>query len=312
MLTRKMTRRIIGIVLTVALIVSSVALAVTAATAVDTSHPGSLCLTYSYDGQSFAGIDVSIYHVADITRYGEYSLSGAFADLPVEVNNIKTQDEWNQVASTLSAYVTAKEILPDGKSTTDENGTVSFGEIPLGLYMVAAVRIEGDTGYYVFDQFMISLPDLDDEDKWVYDVVAKPKSVFQEFEYEDITYHVNKLWKDEGYAHKRPQSIDLELYCNGTLTETVTLSAENNWNYSWTAKDDGSIWQVVETDVAEGYTVTMEQSEASFTVINSYEKPEIPPVTGDVSNIDIYLWIICAAGLGLIVLGVTGRRRKSE
>ena len=54
MLTRKITRRIIGIVLTVALIVSSVALAVTAATAVDTSHPGSLCLTYSYDGQSFA------------------------------------------------------------------------------------------------------------------------------------------------------------------------------------------------------------------------------------------------------------------
>ena len=90
----------------------------------------------------------------------------------------------------------------------------------------------------------------------------------------------------------------------------MVLSAENNWTYTWTTTDDGAIWQAVETNVPEGYTVTLEQSGNYFFVTNSYDKPTPPPSTGDISNPYLYLIVMCVAGLGLIVLGITGRRGK--
>ena len=305
-----MRRRILGVVLAMTLLLSFLGFAAEAATFVDTQAPGSLQLTYSYDGQAFGQIPVRIYHVAEIDAYATFTLAGGFEELPVELNQVKTQEEWRQVASTLAAYVTALDIAPSAQALTDENGMVQFAQLPLGLYLVEGVRAEREDGYCQFDSFVISVPDLDEADAWVYDVVAKPKSVFQQILPQEITYTVNKLWKDEGHAHLRPQSITLELYRDGELVETVTLSAENNWTYSWTTQDDGAVWQVVEANVPDGYTVTMEQREAHFFVTNSYDEPVPPPETGDISGTSVYLLMMVGAGLGLIVLGLTARKGK--
>lgn len=305
-----MRRKIFGLILTVAFLMSFLALTVEAATFVDTQNSGSLTLTYSYDGQGFAQVPIRIYRVAEISEYADFTLTGAFSDLPVELNQVKTQDEWRQVASTLMAYVTALSIPADWEEMTDDNGMVTFSGLPLGLYLVEGVRVEREDGYCQFDGFVISVPDLNEEDEWNYDVIAKPKSVFHEIQPRPITYTVNKLWKDEGHTHLRPQNIQLELYRNGELVETVTLSAENNWTYSWTTEDDGSVWQVVEINVPDGYTVTLEQKDTYFFVTNSYDEPVEPPITGDITNIQLYLLIMGAAGIGLIVLGLTARKGK--
>lgn len=303
-------RKVLGVVLTLTLLLSFVAFSAEAATAVDTQIPGSLTLTYSYDGQPFSGITVGIYRVADISQYADFTLTGAFSQLPVEVNKVKTQQEWKQVASTLSAYVTAQSIPADREAVTDQDGVVSFSGLPLGLYLVAGVRAEQKNGYCQFDSFMISVPDLNEQDEWVYDVVAKPKSVFHEVKPVMITYTVNKLWKDEGYTHLRPKSVSLELYKNGTLAETVALSAANNWTYSWTAEDDGSLWQVVEANVPKGYKVTLEQKGNFFFVTNGYDMPVTPPPMGDIFNPTVYLIIMGVSGLGLIGLGIAGKKGK--
>ena len=305
-----MKRKILSAALLIVFLLSSYAFVAEAATHVDTQQTGSLTLTYSYDGQPFSQLDIRIYYVASISEYADFTLAGAFAQLPVEVNAVKTQEEWKQVASTLSAYVTSEAIPADYEAVTAEDGTVVFAQLPLGLYLVEGVRAERENGCCQFDDFVISVPGLDTQDNWVYDVIAKPKSAFQEILPREITYTVNKLWKDEGHANQRPQNITLELYRNRELVETVILSAENNWTYAWTAVDDGSVWQVVDINVPDGYTVTLEQRDTYFFVTNSYDDPVEPPPTGDFSNVQIYLVIMCVAGVGLIVLGLTARKGK--
>lgn len=305
-----MRKRILATLLTAIFLLSGLALAAQGATYVDTEATGSLTLTYSCEGQPLAAAQIRIYRVAEISRYADFLLTGAFAQLPVEVNQVKTQAEWNQVASTLSAYVTSESISPDGQAATDAQGVARFGSLPLGLYLVEGLRVDVEGGYRQFDSFVISIPDLDETDSWVYDVQAKPKSVFQEVTPQPITYTVNKLWKDEGYSHLRPQSISLELYCNGALVETVTISAENDWSYSWSAPDDGSVWQVVEADVPDGYTVTMEQKDTVFIVTNGYDDPDDPPKTGDITDLRLPMILMGAAGAGLVVLGILTIGRK--
>lgn len=305
-----MRKRMLATVLTVLFLLGALALAAEGATYVDTEATGSLTLTYSCEGQPLAAAQIRIYRVAEISKYADFLLTGAFTELPVEVNQVKTQTEWNQVASTLSAYVTAMEILADAQAVTDAEGVVRFDSLPLGLYLVEGLRVDVEGGYRQFDSFVISVPDLDETDSWVYDVQAKPKSVFQEVTPQPITYTVNKLWKDEGYSHLRPQNITLELYRDGTLVETVTLSAENDWSYSWSAPDDGAVWQVVEADVPEGYTVTMEQKDTFFFVTNGYEDPEKPPKTGDITDLRLPMILMGVAGAGLVILGVMTIGRK--
>lgn len=42
---------------------------------------------------------------------------------------------------------------------------------------------------------------------------------------------VIKVWKDTGNADLRPTSIEADLFCDGTLYQTVELTAANNWHY---------------------------------------------------------------------------------
>lgn len=303
-------RKIIGAVLVLALLLSFAGLTTQAATRVDTGLRGSLTLTYGYDGQMFAGLNIRIYRVAEISEFADFALTGAFAALPISLENIKTQEEWREIASTASAYVVSEEIPADNEIPTGENGTVTFTDLSLGLYLVYMVRAEQEDGYCHFDSFMISVPTLDEEDNWVYDVVARPKSFHKVIVPKQISYTVNKLWRDEGHEHLRPQTISIEVYRDGEFVETVVLSAENNWTYTWTTTDDGAIWQAVETDVPDGYSVTLEQDGNYFFVTNSYDDPPPPPNTGDIGRPYLYLILMVAAGLGLIVLGITGKRGK--
>ena len=42
------------------------------------------------------------------------------------------------------------------------------------------------------------------------------------------------VWDDDGYEDLRPSEVTVTLLKNQKVYETVTLSAANNWRYSWT------------------------------------------------------------------------------
>lgn len=104
----------------------------------------------------------------------------------------------------------------------------------------------------------------------------------------------------------------MEVRRDGQLQQTVTLSAENNWMYTWKAVDDGSVWTVNEVNVPEGYTVGIQRSGDTFSITNT--KPETPagnrPQTGDTTNMTLYVLLMAASGLALLVVGIVLRKKS--
>ena len=270
-----------------------------------------LDLTYKYEETFFDGEEIKIYKVADFTLVGEYVLSDMFDEYPINIGDIKTQDEWNAVRDTIVAYIAADSLVPTTTATTNADGVASFDNLSVGLYLVGGIVTDYiDDGTIEFADFLISVPGIDEADKWVYDVDATPKSVYHEPVYEEIEYSVIKLWKDSGNEDKRPNAVEIEIFKDGELIENVKLSSENNWKHSWIGLDDGSVWTVVERNVPEGYTLTLEKKDAAFVVTNTFIP--IEPPTGDSFNAQPYIIAICVSGVLLIVVGIIRHKKESE
>lgn len=295
------------------LLAAALTFGVGARTAIDTDRLGSISLTYGYDGQAFEGLEIRLFRVANVDRSCIFALTDDFTDYPVEVNTVRTQDEWRQIASTLHAYAAADVIEPTAIGTTDSEGKIVFSDLATGLYLIEGVTTEYMGGYCTFDSFMLSVPTVYsdiDNDTWVYDLEAVPKSVT--YQPGENTYTVNKIWKDAGVENKRPPTIKVELIRDGLLYEEVTLSAENNWSYSWTVIDDGAKWLVVERQIPEGYQVTIDQNDTTFIIANTHEDDDPPPQTGDTSSIYLYVILMCIAGAGLLAVGIGMNRGKKQ
>lgn len=120
-----------------------------------------------------------------------------------------------------------------------------------------------------------------------------------------------KLWKGDNGSHARPATIEVEIFRNGTSYQTVTLSEENHWVYTWSAEDDGSDWKVVERNIPTGYTMTVEERETAFVLTNTFDHdvPK-PPETGDTANIMLWVILMIVSGSSLIIFGITGKRNR--
>lgn len=282
------------------------------ASPVDTAHLSSLTVEYKHNEERFDGLEIKIYRIAEAHEDATFSLFGDFKEYPVNIYGITSQTEWKSLTSTLAAYVAADSIAPTATLLTDENGVAAFTDILPGIYLVGAVTEETETGVVKFENFMSVIPRTLEDDSHEYDVTAIPKYEFIPFEAKDIEYKVVKLWRDEGKTEIRPVSVEVEILKNGETFTTVQLSSENNWTYSWTAKDDGSIWNAVERNVAEDYTVTVESDGVSFVITNTYEYEETPPQTGDTMNFFPYIVAMSISGVMLIIIGVWYSRKPRE
>jgi len=240
---------------------------------------------------------------------GTFDLSGKFADYPVDIHGITSKSEWKQVCQTLSSYISADSIPSDHSGKTDENGTVTFTEIDVGMYLTLSRRVESGDKIVIFESFLTVLPGGTDTDKHVYDVTAKPKSdVFTPVD-KEIEYTVVKHWRDNGSSGLRPDKIDVDIFKNGQKVSSQELSPLNNWSYSWTAKDDGAVWIAVERNVSDKYTVTSVPYGSTLVLTNSlvFDDPEAPPM-GVETNFWPYILMMFISGGILIAFAIKLKR----
>lgn len=243
---------------------------------IDPGKTSSLTLQYRHNGAYFEGLEIKTYHVGDVSAAGIYSLTNAFQYSSVNLNYVKTQAEWKTIASTLAAFAAAESLNPDCSAVTEGNGTVSFRNLKPGMYLTLAVSHKGDTEITSFETFLTAVPYPDGSGTYQYDVTAFPKCSSRPVVSDKVEYKVIKLWKDTGFSQNRPERIRVRIMKDGKVQEIQTLSGDNNWSYSWTAEDDGSIWQVSEIAISFGYSVTITESGSTFILTNTHEELQEP------------------------------------
>ncbi|MGM9948159.1 Cna B-type domain-containing protein [Floccifex sp.] len=138
-------------------------------------------------------------------------------------------------------------------------------------------------------------------------------------EEKDIT--VQKVWNDQNDKDGiRPEKVQFELYQNGELRDTCTLSEGNDWDIDFTLHafdEDGNVieYSVVEINVADGYTSKVTGSALDdFTITNTHEitkkedlKKKNTTNTGVQSSFYTNLLLFTLSGTGLLFLN---KKRK--
>ena len=125
----------------------------------------------------------------------------------------------------------------------------------------------------------------------------------------DINISVTKLWYGDS-SLTRPTYVTVQLYRNGYLVDTATLSANNNWSKTWYGLSGTFIWTVDEVSVPAGYTKQVIQTNGRFTITNTqYTYAELPKTGGEGD-----LTFACALMAGGILCAaiVLIRRKKTE
>ena len=284
---------------------------------IDTSRSCSVTLSYDYGTTAIPNVPVSVYRVADVAADGTFTLTGGFSSLAGSVTLDNTQDaaSWVAQAQTLADYAATSSAAPLQTSASGKDGTCSLAGLKTGLYLVVSKTATVDDATYGFKPILVSMPQLGTNGAWVYQgAAASPKSEVVKTE----RLRVVKQWADEGNEAKRPTSVKVQIMHEGTVVDTQTLDASNDWSYAWDAPADGSSWTVQELDVPDGYTASVTHDGAVFTLVNTSTTPgggtptnPLIPWTGDPTS-----WIVIAgvaiAGLALVLIGRAFSRRAGR
>ena len=275
--------RMLGSLLVCLLLAALLPTAATARGLIDTGKPVSLAIQYPCQGITFR-----LYRVAEVSAYGEYTLTGDFKDDPVTLKQ-PDQAGWRALAATLDGYAARDQRKPLAALETDANGRLTFSGLEAGMYLVTWQKHTTDGYVYTPEPFLICLPGLDGEDNWIYDVTARPKydREKESVQPETVDRKVLKVWKDNGAVNDRSESITVQLLQNGKVYDTVTIGGEDRWSYEWEGLNKNDTWQVVEDSVTEDYTVTVSREGTTFVMTNTLteELPDEPTPEGPLPEV---------------------------
>ncbi len=234
-----------------------------------------LTVSFTSDGTAIKNATFRLYKVADVDRYGKYTLTEAFAESRVDLASHEAS-HWQGVVEVCEGYISLNKITPDYTCATDANGDAVFNNVPNGLYLVNAAKKQQGGRTYTVNSFLVALPSLDEvENEWIYNVTVIPKFTSKKNGGGGGSNYVNrsviKVWNDTDYEHKRPKEVTVVLLKDGESYDTVVLSKDNSWKHQWSSLSDEYDWTVAEKDVPEGYKVSVEQNGTAFVITNTYD-----------------------------------------
>lgn len=222
-----------------------------------------------------SGLAATTFHLYKVGHFeGEdpvFVLDDAYADLPVKIpldynrDDFDNEDDWTRAwlesANTLSNYVKEETLIQTFQSAPD--GSFSISGIENGLYLLKGdsqvIRdypTAGQSSYWWPQPMYVRILNGDAQ------IGVKPQT-------ECITkLQVIKTWQgDETVKNTiRPESVDVEIYYDGVLRETVTLGPESNWMYEWETaqgENDPSKWsckEILSKKDAANYRVSISES----------------------------------------------------
>lgn len=259
---------------------------------VDFSKKGSISITLTeeIENTNISGAEITIYKVADAISENN-NLKFSYDN---KLNSCKDDLDNANITSNVLNCVKNSNVA-NYSNITNEYGIVKFNNLDLGLYLITqSNQIEG---YSKITPFLVMIPEILDNN-WNYTINASPKvDIIRLF---DLS--VEKVWNVSN-KNDIPKEITIELVKNNEVIDTITLSNENNWTYTWTQIEKSDEYLVREKNVPTGYTVTYHQEDNKFIVTN----------TKTLAQTGQRLWInllLVAVGLLFIGIGTVLKKRK--
>jgi hypothetical protein len=264
-----------------------------------------------------------LYRVATVTEDGAIQIEPAFENSGVSLSEDDLEDSWSASAVTLENYVVARiadddPIAPSASAQTNEMGVAEFEPLPDGLYLLVGSQVTIGQTVYTPLAMLIDLPTLGGYSLRDAANTVHVKTSSREREETPIELSVIKVWKDDGHEDQRPTEVTVTLYADEVAFDTVTLNADNNWRFTWTDLDDTGRWNLMESDIPEGYTVTSVQDGTTFVVTNTYQETPDTPTTPSQSKLPQtgQLWwpvsILAICGMAMVLVGVGLRKRGND
>lgn len=247
---------------------------------IDLDQKGSLTLIVrDEDKDPVAGGSIAIYHVASIEEINDemyFKLTPEFEKSKADLSNLENR----MVVAYLEDWA-KKHDVPGRVLNIPETGVVSFTNLPLGLYLV--VQPTAAPGYYTMSSFLMSVPELDEDQEFVYDVYAFPKA--------DLIKHPTPDNPDNPGTPPDnpnfPDKPDTNPPGNNTTTTTTTTTTTNT----------------VTTTLTNRYDTTAQERTIS----------RLKPNTAQETNMMQWAGIALISGLFvfLFIAGSKNRTRKS-
>lgn len=188
-------------------------------------------------------------------------------------------DAVDTAAKTIASYVAEAGLAPLSNGSTNTSGELAFGGLNNGLYLAVGKTLQvGNTTYFPSELLL----EINDADAGI-DYDAYPKFYYSDLSNQATKYTVRKVWADnDDQYQKRPPEITVDLFKDGALYQSVTLDAEDEWEYSWSALNDGAVWTVAEREIPADYSVMIDSNSTQFVIRNSCQAPPettAPPQT---------------------------------
>ena len=271
---------------------------------------GSLIIEYPY-----GGVEFELFYVAKGTDMGKIVPTEDFASYP-----LYWEGNARELALTLQGYIIRDNLQPLATAATNGSGYIRFDNLEEGCYLILGNHLL-EQDLVTFPQpTMVVLPFLQEEEP-LYHVQVKPKYERREI-FTAVELQVLKVW-DDNNDPQRPEAVTVDLMCDEQLWDTVVLSVDNNWRYTWENLPAMHLWTVVERE-PEGYIVEVSREEMRL-VITNY-KPEVlyptepteptePVPPPDIPQTGMLWWpvpVLLLLGLVLVTLGWLRRRRSMD
>lgn len=172
MTSKTKTARACLILLLAALLLPVLSLgALASGQSIDLDTKGSITLHFAYEGKPLAGGKLTLRQVAEVkaTDTGlEFAWLPAMKSAGIPMKDLESPTVAKKVADAAD-----KGSLPSTTAAIGKDGTVSFKDLPLGLYLLT--QPEAPAGFECIRPFLMGVPGKNDKGGYVYDVDGAPK-----------------------------------------------------------------------------------------------------------------------------------------
>lgn len=131
---------------------------------------------YNYGDVNITDTNVYLYHIADMGHLAKYTYVNSYVGYPVDINTTK-EHEWAQYTKDLNKYIEDNGIKYDLVSKSDSNGTFTFKDLKVGLYLLKVDSKRTKDYEYSSAPVLISLPNYNEiTEVFMYDLSVFTKT----------------------------------------------------------------------------------------------------------------------------------------